>query len=231
MPIWKKTRRGKRKYLMISQPLLRLIKAYANKSNITMEQQTAYLIGLGLHYAEDASKRRSIMESFDLPHHAAFVLRRKERTYVTVPCDVYLNLKDWAIKKELKLVEATWRLLLIGVVYFECEDPRKSQRFPVVRELCETINRTIEDKIPDPVKAQHFLIDPDTVALNDVDPIRTRGKPSRRLPSTYPMKERIRLLRTENEILRECVVGAAQLVGNLQQEIARMKTKLEPIDN
>jgi hypothetical protein len=128
-------RRSKRRLLVTSKNLRQVIKATAKYWKLSMSSLISELIDRGLKYEGQALKRAINAPLFKRPPNIEYTVKRRNRTYLSVPEDVYAKVQAYARKKKLKLVEATWTLISVGLQYKLGGDTRSRKDFETLSGL------------------------------------------------------------------------------------------------
>ena len=142
-----------RKYFSVSKNVHKALEVYAEKTESTIKTSVERLIDLGLRYEKEAHRRPENEKIFDQRlSEFKYSVGRSVRTYLAVSPKTFDKVKEYSYKKELKMVEGTWRLLSIGMQYSLGDNPRNDPRFKIELEIVKSIEDHLEKKYGLPVE-------------------------------------------------------------------------------
>jgi len=129
-----------KKYLLVSKSTLMMLKEYAKSQKESLMYVTECLIADGLKYAEDRQLRKKFTEVFmqKLPGFQ-YVISRHDKKYLVVSVDTHQRVKVFAWKEGLKLTEATYCLVLMGLIYAIEGDPKQDLQFKKIMEINQMV--------------------------------------------------------------------------------------------
>jgi len=184
-----------------------------------------HLINIGLRYEDEAHRRKINASLFHRPPNIKYVVARSEKTYISVSDEVYQKVKAYAKKKGLKLIEASWRLIAIGLQYDIGGDPKSNELFATFAEIHRTITDTARKRKGN--IADEYLMDPETWALDRFDEVigperRRIIRQQRGVPLSVVNK-----LDRQKKLREELLVGAYKFIEALRAENALLKQKLK----
>ncbi len=207
----------KRKYLVTSKNVREVIKVTASLRKRTMIEFLGHLIDVGLRYEKEALRRERYARLFQPLHHFEYVVGRTDKTYLAVSNGVYDKVKVYAKKNGLKLVEAVWRLLTIGLLYEYGGNPRSNPLFAPYRDIYKTLMERAIEKHPE--MADKFPLDTETLAIKMID----KKKASRGYGVT--LSERSRLKR-QMDLTEKRLSYARKRIQILEAENTKLKRKI-----
>lgn len=202
---------------MTSKSVRNVIKVTAYHRKRTMIEFLGHLIDVGLRYEKEALRRERYARLFQPLHHFEYVVGRADKTYLAVSSDVYDKVKAYATQNGLKLVEAVWRLLTIGLLYEYGGNPRSNPLFAQYRDIYKTLMERAIEKHPE--MADKLLLDTETLAIKMID----KKKVSRRYGVT--LLERSRLKR-QMDLVEKRLSHAMKKIQILEAENTKLKKKI-----
>ena len=187
-----------------------------------------------MQYEKEAHRRPENAKIFDkrLPEFQ-YTVRKLERTYLAVSPQAFLKVKSYAGKKSLSMVEATWRLLSIGMQYNLGGDPRDDPRFEATMEITRQIESHLEKKYGVPI--EKYLeaagqTDLEDRVINILQYQSMRTKPRRAYPGRKGLDSAINVLNVMETTYMTMLLGAQKIIDELENKVEASESKLEQID-
>jgi hypothetical protein len=182
------------------------------------------LIDVGLKYEEQGIKRAINAPLFKRPSNIEYVVTSSNKTYISVPKDVYTKVKAYAKKKNLKLIEATWTLISVGFQYYLSGDPKSGNNIVAFTRLFGDLAKELRRaRLP---VSEDYLADPEMWVIDLLDRALS-SKPTRRLRQTQGIPNLVlaRISRQRETYLKYLNV-AMKRIEALEKENTEMKKKL-----
>ena len=189
-----------------------------------MSDLVTELIDTGLKYEEQGLKRAINAPLFKRPANIDYVVTRANRTYLSVPEDVYVKVQAYARKKRLKLVEATWTLISVGFQYYLGGDPKSGNNFVTFSRYFGYLAMEMrKEGLP---VSEDYMADPESWVIDLLDRALS-NKPMRRLrqPPGVPNLVVARINRQRQTYLKYLKV-AMKRIEALEKENTQLKQKL-----
>jgi hypothetical protein len=214
-----------RRYLVTSKAVRLVIKTIATNMNLTISAITQNLIDIGLRYEEEAHRRKINAAIFQRPPNIKYVVSRSEKTYLSVPDNVYQKVKAYAQKRDLKLIEASWRLIAIGLQYDFGGDPKLNPAFLHLKEIQQIIKDNIRKKKSN--IAEEYLIDPEIWAIDKADEIDYTRRQRLTQQRREGLLSKINILEKQKKLREDLLVGMFKKMQALSVENDELKQKLK----
>ncbi|MFC1965157.1 hypothetical protein ACFLWG_04070 [Chloroflexota bacterium] len=211
-----------REFLVTTKDQREVIKIEAQLRKCSMTALVAKLVDTGLKYEEQALKRRINAPILHRPPNFEYIVSRKNKTYISVSNDTYEKVHDYVEKKGLKVVEASWRLLTIGLQYDLGGDPTKDKYFDEFNEIIRKLMNLLQKrglKI-----SEEYIKDPKAWVIDHME---GRSQHKRQFPPPYGFPPAVvERLNMKCDLYLVMLVHALEKVKVLEEEKRALKTKI-----
>jgi hypothetical protein len=216
--------RSKRRFLVTSKNLRHVIKAMAKYWKLSMSSLISELIDRGLQYEGQALKRAINAPLFKRPPNIEYIVKRSNKTYLSVSQDVYTKVQTYARKKRLKLVEATWTLISVGLQYKLGGETRSRKDFKTLSGLFGELAAKLKSK--GTPFSEEYLADPELWVIDWIDQAST-NKPLRKFRQGQGVPYSVAAgLSRQREAYRRYLKIAMKRIEALEKENKELNGKL-----